>query len=457
MERIKAEVDWFGRMKVSFIMLADANFGILPQDPEIADLVVEANKKYGYPNYFSYNTAKNNPNRTVEIAKKFINSGLSSTHVLSIQHTDKDVLAATERANISTDKQVQVVKELMEDGIPIYVQLILGIPGDSYRTWKKCFSDLMEWGIHAHYWVFPYNLLPNAPANEPEYVARWEIETVHRYVLLNHGLRLRGHFDPVSETKSRLIVKTRTFSREDWVRMHTYSACVKALHNCCVTQSIAVYMRFTHGLSYAQFYEDVIEGFFITHAPSQAWYQAVLEHYQWYLENEDAIDFMDVPQVPSFPYQVDPNHWVFIQISFHLEEFFKHLTEYLLAKYPEATNLASVIDYQKNIIILPSYDRQRGKAFSTDFDWLAYFEEVRRRITFSPMPEPAPTPGAVMIANDQAWSEERMTLPLDWGNGTEQERWAQWVHTTVVGRNSVFKNNFQKLRRYQPELTAAAS
>jgi putative methyltransferase len=447
MARLEAEIEWFGRTKVGFIMLADANFGILPRDLTLLDRVVAANEKFGYPTYFSYNTAKNNPDRTVAIAKKLIGSGLSSAHVLSIQHTNERVLAATERANISTAKQIEVVRELMADDIPIYVQLIMGIPGDTYGTWKSCFTDLMEWGIHAHYWVFPYNLLPNAPAAEAQYRERWKIRTLDRYVLLNHGLRMLGPMDPVLEAKSRLIVETSTFSRADWVKMSAYAACIKALHNCAVTQSIAVYMRFTHDLPYARFYEDLIEGFFAGAEPSRGWYQAVLAHHQRYLDEEDAIDFMAIPQLPGFPYHIDPGRWLFVQICFAIDAFFEALQEHLVRRYPAAASLESLVAYQKNLIVLPSYDRQRGKVFVTDHDWPTYFAEAQRRLVPARLPEPAPTPGAVLAVGDQTWSDERMTRPLDWTAGSEDERWARWIHATVTGRNSIRKNNFQELRR----------
>ena len=39
----------------------------------------------------------------------------------------------------------------------------------------------------------------------------------------------------------------------------------------------------------------------------------------------------------------------------------------LVEQYPTITNLHSVIDYQKNLVILPSYNRDEGKSFATEF------------------------------------------------------------------------------------------
>ena len=450
MDRLAEECEWFGRTGVGFIMLADANFGILPRDLDIVDMVVAANARHGKPSYFSYNVAKNNPDRTVAIAGKLLRSGLTYTHVLSVQHTNDDVLAATDRSNISVEKQVDAVRRLLADEIPIYVQLILGIPGDTYRTWKACFTDLMEWGIHAHYWVFPYNLLPNAPASEPEYLERWQIETVDRYVVSNHGARAREPFDPVTDTRSKLVVKTRSFSPADWIVMSTFTAWVKALHNAALTQSIAIYLRFTHDLPYARFYDEVIEGFCQTSPITRAWNDAVVDHYRWFLDDEHALDFMDVAQLPRFESQIEPSRWLYVQICFAIDEFYEALSGFLTNRHPDAQNLASLVDYQRNLVVLPSYDREVGHSFDTDLDWVTYLRAASRLTTFTKLDEPEPTPGATVLALDRSWSDEGVTMPHEWGAGGDEQRTMRWIHTTVTGRNSARKNNFQELQLRRP-------
>lgn len=449
MDRLRAEVEWFAAMKVSFVMLADANFGILERDLELTELLIKAHEQYAYPKCFSYNTAKNNPNRTVAIARKLVRSGLMSTHVLSIQHTDPGVLAATERDNISIEKQYQVTRQLRADGVPIYVQLILGIPGDKPSSWRKCFADLMDLGLHGPYFVFPYSLLPNAPAAEPAYMQRWEIETEDRYVLLNHGERKPGPFDPIKETKSRLIVSTRTFSRADWIEMNGYTAFIKALHNSSLTHSIAVYLRHTHAVGYNEFYSDLFDEFFIVNTASRKLYEAIRAQYRYYLETADAVAFMDLPQFPGFEYQIEPGHWLFIQLCLQFESWFEALAGYLAAKYSHAANLSSAVKYQKNLVILPSYDRKAGKMFAAEHDWPAYFHDVQSLSRYAPLPEPREVAGGVIMATDSTYSDEGVPLPLDWGRGNEDSRWRQWIHTMGVGNSSSGKNNLQQLRLQQ--------
>jgi len=183
MARLEAEARFLGELEIGRIMLADANFGLLPRDLDIADMWIdERARQGGYPQYIFWSAAKNHPARVTEIAQKFASSGLCTSHALSIQHTSRSVLAATERSNISPDKQVQVVKAMMRSHVPVEVQLILGIPGDDYPTWKRCMSDLMSWGIHEDYLIQAYRLLPNAPAADPAFIDHWRVETIERYM-----------------------------------------------------------------------------------------------------------------------------------------------------------------------------------------------------------------------------------------------------------------------------------
>ena len=177
LDRVKREAEWIARSGVNLLFQADANFGILKRDIEIAEALIEAYRVHGYPRYLCYSPAKNNPDRSLAIAKRFAKAGICSRHSLAIQHTDVDVLASTDRQNISPEKQIALARAILDAGYGLDVHLILGIPGDTYQKWKQCFADLMEWGIHEEYFVFFYNLLPNAPAADPAFIERWGIKT----------------------------------------------------------------------------------------------------------------------------------------------------------------------------------------------------------------------------------------------------------------------------------------
>ncbi|HEX2418814.1 MAG TPA: hypothetical protein VHJ83_11940, partial [Micromonosporaceae bacterium] len=447
-----------GRKKVSGVMLADANFGILPRDPDIADLFNASKQQHeGYPQHIFWSAAKNNPDRVISIAKKFSSSGICTSHALSIQHTRKEVLAATQRSNISAAKQVEVTKAMMAVDVPIEVQLILGIPGDTYELWKGCLADLMEWGIHEDYLIQAYRLLPNAPAADPAFMESWRIETVERVM---HDWIVRDVNAPVSDIPQKpeqVVVSSRTFDREDWVRMSTYSAFVKAFHNAALLQRVAVYLRLTHGISYLDFYQGLIEEFARSSVLATRWYDEVANHYREFLVREDASDHMEIHEMPQLTVALHPSRWIFIQACLEIDKFYAAVKDYLVGRWPTIANLPGVIDYQRELVIHPSYDSATGKGFRAEVDWPGYFAVTRGRVGSESLAEPEAVPGAVIQVSDTT-SGERVNSayessgtgfygnPLEWGDGDEAARWAAWVERTVIGRSSAGMNNLQQLR-----------
>lgn len=447
MARVEAEIEWLGRIKIGNVMCADANFGILARDLEIADCINRSVRAYQHPVQVHYSAAKNNPDRVVAIAEKFVETRVCPTHILAVQHTRAEVLEATDRANIPTEKYVQVVRTLVDAGIPIMVQLILGIPGDTYELWKGSLGDLMEWGVHEDYDVYFYSLLPNAPAAAPRFLQHWEVETIGRYIFTGTHVPWKPTELDVRSNRSRLVVKSRTFSRQDWVKMFTYAMLVKALHNASMTRLIAMYLRLTGRVPYQTFYEAVIEEFFPQHPLTRPWHEAVVRCYRHFLEQEDARDRMTVDALPRLAYALEPSRWAGVQICRDLDRFFEALRSFLLRRFPDVSHLAGVIDYQREVIIVPSYDRRRGKTFQADCDWPGYFAAAAGRTGSQTLAEPRPLPGAVVEISDQTCGETGyLVRPLDWGTGDEDDRWAVWIEGAVLARNSAAKRNFQQVR-----------
>jgi putative methyltransferase len=450
LERVKAELDWFAWIGVKYLVSVDANFGILARDLEIADALCAAYRRHGYPSQFHYSAAKNHPERAVAIAAKLAETGLCRSHILAVQHTRPKVLEATARKNISPAKQVEAARALMSRNIPIDVQLIAGIPGDSYEEWTHCFGDLMEWGIHDDYTVFLYSLLPNAPAAAKEFVDKWKIKTVDRAVLPdpNHV----WFVEPVSELRapvSHVVVESSTFTREDWVRMCAYGAVVKALHCGGVTRLISMYLRWTHAVPYVAFYRSLIEECVSVVKPWADYYSRVMDSYARFTIEPDAGEFMRLDRLPEYPHGLEASRWIFANACMDFPAGAAALREYLLEKYSQVPPLHSVIDYQFNLVIRPGYDPAVGAEFGAEYDWIEYFKGTKGRTGSEYQPEPKPVAGAVVRISDSA-----KPLSLTWG-GDPDVIWSRWVARLVEQRHSDATRNFQWLSLEYPKRIAA--
>jgi putative methyltransferase len=452
-ERVKADFDWLGSNDIERVFLVDANFGILPRDVEIAEMMNDVRKRHGgFPHYLFWNAAKNHPDRVIAIAKQFADSGMCVTHALSIQHTHKDVLAATERSNISADRQIEVVKALTKSWIPIEVQLILGIPGDNPAYWRACFGDLMEWGIHEDYNVMMYRLLPNAPASEPDFLTRWEVKWVDRVM---YDLTVR---DPTARRNlldqiGRIVVGSSTFDLNDWVEMATHSVFVRALHNTGLTQKLAIYLRLTHAVPYLEFYEMILYDAALRPPLLGKLMAQVKSHYMDFLQNDLASDHMPVAGVPNFALAIQPEYWIYVQLCLQLDDFFEQITDSLQQGYPSHYHLRDLTLYQKELVITPCCDPTLGKTIRVTKDWIAYFATARGRNGSDTLSEPQEMNERIVRVSGRSAGEPTgsagtfgyYSRNFDWYSGDVNGRWARWIEMVVLGRNSAAIKTFTDL------------
>jgi putative methyltransferase len=440
--RIRAEIDWLGSQSIEHLLLADANFGILPRDPEIAELIDSTHALAGSPKSIYYSAAKNNPDRSLQIARTFARSGFISIHCLSIQHTTPAVLAATDRENISTEKLKSVARALQAEGIPIDVQLILGIPGDTYDLWKDCLTDLMEWGIHDHYVVYAYNLLPNAPAAAAEFRGKWKVGTSELYLPQFSGKFTKDELGGLAT--STIITQSSTYSTNDWRRMNVFAAFVGALHGRGVTRLVATYLRHALGVSYREFYEELIDEFFICAEPLNCIYWTLAQHYEAVLSRQAVWNLLMLEEIPRHPDMLHAASWIHARIGLKFAEFWRLLRRHLLDRYGSSDILDDAIAYQQQVSVLPDYDSRLGKAFAVRYDWPEYFARHRNTTAEAGRSEPLPTPDAWVVVSDNV-SGTHDEAPLDWHGLDAEERRMIWLQRIVCRRGCSDLTNFKRL------------
>ncbi len=385
LSRIESEADWIGRMKVNFLLLADANFGILSRDVAIAGLLAKVRTKYSYPKHLYYSPAKNNPDRTVDIARRFFECGLANRHVLAVQHTDPDVLRATDRQNIPASRYREVVRKIGEAGISAEAQMILGIPADTPARWKSCLAELMNWGVHERYQVSPYALLPNAPAAHPDFMRRWKIETIERELVPFEGFSSKqGRINPLE----RLIVASSSFTRAEWVEMNVYTAFLLAYHNRAIVRLPVFYLHYVHGVPFREVNDAIYDDFCSKSTVTGPLFKRVWKLYHELANQPGSNDAMELDEVPEAAIVINPSRWVFAKTMFRAQDFYRELTEFLVHRYPKARHLRSAMTFQENIAIDPGFDWREGRTFQTDCDWVTFVRQIARRQESSCQPEP---------------------------------------------------------------------
>jgi putative methyltransferase len=254
-ERIFKEMELFAKKKVNHVYMSDANFGILPRDVEIARRIAKINEENnGYPKKIRVNFAKNNKDRVFEIAKIFNKQKMDKGITLSVQSMDPTTLETIKRKNLKFDTLSSFMKKYEAEQIDTVVELIIGLPGETYQSFKNGINTLLDNSAHNSLWIYRCTLLPNAPMNYAGYKKQHEIKTIRTPIELNHTVPGK---DPVQEYENT-IYETTTTSREDMIKTLLLSWSVSTFHALGLLQVIAVFSNRLHNMEFSTFYESLL-------------------------------------------------------------------------------------------------------------------------------------------------------------------------------------------------------
>ncbi|MFG0313349.1 MAG: hypothetical protein ACF8LL_04085, partial [Phycisphaerales bacterium] len=328
------------------------------------------------------------------------------------------------------------------DGIPISVQLILGLPRDTPKLWRRTFTDLMEWGIHDGYVITNYHLLPNAPAAAPEYRNRWGLRTIERYIYDGNGIQENGPINPLTYARGEVIVETSSFTQDDWVTMSTEAAVIRGLHNPGVTQSIARGLRRILGISYEDFYSLIIESVFQKNSELRNTYDRVYACYRDFLRDENSRALMPIPGRTDDDLLTEPHRWLFAQVCRQQSTFYHHLAETLVSRHGREDLVRSLCEYQQAVLVLPEYDKHAGALRHCKHDWATFFKQLDSAAAVS---EPPPPAHGVLEIADTGWDDRSGRSEYNWTAGNTPESWTDWFRCIAYGRLSALKGNHQRL------------
>ena len=224
LERIRAEVTWLAERRVPAVWIADANFGILPRDVEVAKIIVDVKKTYGYPRRLTTNYAKNTHQHLIDIIELFMENGLISTGIISIQTRDSQTLDIVRRKNIKTHEYDKLRAEFQRRGLPLAVQLMIGLPGATLDAMKADLSFYFDSPIEVQ--LFRTVFLPNSPMADPVYTA------THRIAVRDDGL----------------VTSTATMSEADFDVATLVGRAFMGVHHFGLLRYLLVLLRWQHGI-----------------------------------------------------------------------------------------------------------------------------------------------------------------------------------------------------------------
>jgi hypothetical protein len=193
LDRVMAELEWCAANRIYTIDFADANFGIFERDVEIAQKVADLKRTVGYPRQLHLNYAKNTVKHLKQIIEIFVGADIMAYGQLSLQTMDSETLTTIRRSNIKLEQYEALSGEFHRAGLPLYVELMMGLPGATVASFKDDLQQCMDREVNVK--IYPTELLVNSPMNEPSYRAEHGIEAKHGTLLTAAASFTRSDFD----------------------------------------------------------------------------------------------------------------------------------------------------------------------------------------------------------------------------------------------------------------------
>lgn len=212
---VKQDIDAVVNFDLTYLYLADANFGIFGlRDIEVIKHLAQKKKSMGQvfkTGYGGFAKTENRLEYIKEILKVDVDNDLSLTKELklSLQTLDEQVLKNIDRKNISLTQQLEIYQPLAKDKqLPLYVEMIMGLPG---LTLDKYYYELNVLGGHglSVQW-FEWILLPETPAYASVYRHQYGIKTISKQ---------KGWAVKEENSDREVVVACSSYSTDDYLQM----------------------------------------------------------------------------------------------------------------------------------------------------------------------------------------------------------------------------------------------
>ena len=274
---VKQDIDAAVQFDLTYLYLADANFGIFGErDVDIIKYLVIKKKqqlahfKVGYGGFAK---TENRLSYIKEIVEVDIQNSLSNNKELkiSLQTLDQEILTNIDRKNISLDRQLEVFGPIaLTTKLPLYVEIIMGLPG---MTLDKFYYELNVFGKHglSIQW-FEWILLPEAPSYSADYRAKWGINTT---------IKSNGWSYPESHAYHEIVIECASYTNLNYLEMLLSTSMYNLFVQGGFYQRSIDWVSATYNISHGDIIKNIYQNFFM----HTIFYKEVIDQWEHILSN----------------------------------------------------------------------------------------------------------------------------------------------------------------------------
>lgn len=374
-DRVYAELEWFGQNNIDYIAITDANFGMfLDRDMGIAKKLVEVKNKYGNPQSYTISWAKNQRAEVIEIVKVLMIEGGSTAGLnVSVQSMDENTLEVIKRKNLSMNKIEEVFDACEIEGIPLYTELILGLPGETLETWKQNFYTLYEAGNHTGVTSYQAQLLENA-----------EMNLTQRNLYCLEGIKVYDYLANCETDQTdtpegiEIINSTLDLPLPKMLEAQMFSWYQNTFHINGLTSFISRFLKKHINEDYHHFY-DSLYLYILQDEWMMEEYKRVEECYGSWLREGKLQNKQSIENIEIHGWNLIHSTLIKIHSDRKIDHIMGLIKTYVFDKYKHRVDqdvLEQLITFQQNYVVDPMKLQSYPLTLNSNYDFLSYIQDV---------------------------------------------------------------------------------
>lgn len=435
-DRVGRELEWCAIHRIRYVFNADSNFGMHPRDREIAQILVETKKKHGFPEKFRTCFGKNTDDKIYEIATLLHQHDLEKGITLARQSNDNETLHNVKRANIKLSTYRNLQARFNENNVPVYSEIILGLPGETYESWIRGIQELLQAGLKNQIITYTCEVYPNTEFSDPEYMKKFGIVTKRIRLTEIHGaIRQEGLVQEYQD----IVITTNSMPLAEWRKMCIFSWTTMLLHSLKLAFFVLAYLVDRFGIRHVDLITYIAE-----HRMPSGVGSLLCEEVAHFEKQVDRLleghgRGHESPEFGNLYW--DEEETSFLRISGKLDQFYDEmlvlLREFLRERnlpYDEG-ELTEAVQYQR--MRIPSFCPPASTQWRFNFNFSEYFETH-----FSSNPVPLKAKPQILTVYPRDYQGDKAKYARQtilWGrkSGTmlTDVKWHDELSETVVALN----------------------
>ena len=367
LEKVFAELEWIGKNGCGFVTITDANFGMfVERDNAIADKLIAVQEKYGCPNSFSMSWAKDQKPEVFDIVFKLIkNPKFNQGLTVSVQSMDLSVLENIKRKNLAQHKIENIFALCDKNNVPVYTEIILGLPGETKDTWKEGFYKIYRAGNHTGINILHAQMLENAEMNLLQ-KKLYGITSVPVYDYMSGSY----NYNELQECVE-VVTGTKDMPTEEMLDSQVFSWFMQTFHINGLTTYISRFLHKKLDIDYSIFYDKLWN-----YLSGDPWFEQERSELRQYYQNwmtEGKINHPNISNIEVHGWNIIHRTTLHMHRDNKYDYVFNLIEQFVKTEFDiDQRYLSQLLEFQRNYVVNYTSISQFPYTQHSDYDFLGY-------------------------------------------------------------------------------------